>query len=36
MMTSMSFDHRQVDGAEAAKFMVRFKEILETFDLSSI
>ena len=37
MMTSLSFDHRLVDGAEAAKFMVRMRDILENdFDASSL
>ncbi|MCA9909444.1 MAG: 2-oxo acid dehydrogenase subunit E2, partial [Anaerolineae bacterium] len=36
MMTSLSFDHRLVDGAQAAKFQVRLKQLLEGFDVSSL
>jgi len=32
---AMSWDHRAFDGAYAASFLVRVKEILETRDWSS-
>ncbi|MFQ5712119.1 MAG: dihydrolipoamide acetyltransferase family protein [Candidatus Geothermarchaeales archaeon] len=31
---SLSFDHRVVDGAQAAQFLKRIKEILETFEMA--
>ncbi|MGH2701275.1 MAG: 2-oxo acid dehydrogenase subunit E2, partial [Actinomycetota bacterium] len=31
----MSWDHRAVDGAEAAQFLARLKERIETTDFSS-
>jgi pyruvate dehydrogenase E2 component (dihydrolipoamide acetyltransferase) len=30
-MFSLGYDHRIVDGADAARFLARLKEILETF-----
>jgi pyruvate/2-oxoglutarate dehydrogenase complex dihydrolipoamide acyltransferase (E2) component len=31
----MSWDHRAIDGAEAAQFLARLKERIETTDFSS-
>ncbi|MEO8323990.1 MAG: 2-oxo acid dehydrogenase subunit E2, partial [Actinomycetota bacterium] len=32
---SLSWDHRIIDGAEAAKFLARLKERIETHDFTS-
>jgi pyruvate/2-oxoglutarate dehydrogenase complex dihydrolipoamide acyltransferase (E2) component len=32
---SMSWDHRTIDGAEAAKFLARLRERIETTDFSA-
>jgi 2-oxoglutarate dehydrogenase E2 component (dihydrolipoamide succinyltransferase) len=32
---TMSWDHRSIDGAEAARFLARLRERVETTDFSS-
>jgi pyruvate dehydrogenase E2 component (dihydrolipoamide acetyltransferase) len=32
MNLALTFDHRAVDGAEATRYVVRVKELLETWD----
>jgi pyruvate/2-oxoglutarate dehydrogenase complex dihydrolipoamide acyltransferase (E2) component len=32
---SMSWDHRTIDGAEAAKFLARLRERIETTDFTA-